>query len=85
MRLSCKQKTFPSIFSAFLEFGLIFKHFEIKDDPFIADLVPKLQIAKDVVRQISKQSSFKRPFNKQHGNRCQTLLKSEGQHLSHVY
>ena len=52
---------------------------------FIADAVPKLQAAKDVVRQISKQSSFKRPFNKRHGNRCQTLVKSESQHVCDVY
>ena len=34
-----------------------------------------------MVRQISKESHLKRPFNKRHGKRCQTLLKSEGQQL----
>ena len=52
---------------------------------FIADAIPKLQTAQDAVRQIPKQLRFKRPFEKRHGNRCQTLLKSEGQHLYHVY
>ena len=52
---------------------------------YIADAISKLQTAKDVVRQIPKQLGFKRLFKKRHGNRCQTLLKSEGQHLYHVY
>ena len=42
----------------------------------IADVFPKLQNAKDVVRQMSKKSCFRRPFDKKHGKRSQPLLKS---------
>ena len=34
---------------------------------------------------MSEKSSFRRPFNRQHGKRAETLLKSEGQHLYHIY
>ena len=34
---------------------------------------------------MSKESRFRRPFNKSHGKRVETLLKSEGQHLYHIY
>ena len=47
----------------------------------IADVYMKLQTGKDVVRQMSKQSPFRRLFNKGHGKRCQTLLKSEAHNL----
>ena len=45
----------------------------------------KLRSPKDVVRQMSKKHSLRRPFNKGHGKRSQTLLKSEGQHLYQNY
>ena len=48
-------------------------------------LFRKLQAVKDVIRQISKRSRFGRPFHEQYGKRSQTLLKSEGQHLFHIY
>ena len=51
----------------------------------IAYVFPKLQTAKDVVREVSKKSCFRRPFNKLHGKRSQTLLKSARQHLDHIY
>ena len=51
----------------------------------IAYLFSKLQTAKHVVRQMSKKSRFSSLFNKQHATRSQTLLKSEDQHLSHIY
>ena len=50
----------------------------------IAYAFPKLRTAKKVVRQMSKKSRFRRPFDK-HGKRSQTLLKSERQHLYHFY
>ena len=37
---------------------------------------PKLQTMKDVVRQMSKKSGLRRPFDKEHDKRSQTLLKS---------
>ena len=45
----------------------------------------KLQTVKDVVRQTSKKYRFKRRFNKRRGKWSKTLLKSEGQHLYHLY
>ena len=51
---------------------------------FIADLFPKLRTPKNVVRYLSKKSSFKEPFDRQHGKRVQTLLRSEPQHRYHI-
>ena len=51
---------------------------------FIADLLPKLRTAKNVVRYLSKMSRFKGPFDRQHGKRVQTLLRSEPQHCYHI-
>ena len=50
----------------------------------IADLFPKLRTPKNVVRYMSKKSRFKVPFNRQHGKRIQTLLRSEPQHRSNI-
>ena len=47
----------------------------------VADLFPKLRTPKQVVRSMSKKSRFRRPFQKQHGKRVKTLLKSERQYL----
>ena len=44
---------------------------------FIADLFAKLRTPKDVVRYLSKKSRFKGLFDRQHGKRVQTLLRSE--------
>ena len=43
----------------------------------IAYVFPKLQTLEEVVGSISKTSRVRRPFNKQHGKRSQTLLKSD--------
>ena len=51
---------------------------------FIADLLPKLRTAKNVVRYFSKKSRFKGPFDRQHGKRVKTLLRSEPQHRYHI-
>ena len=50
----------------------------------IADLFPKLRTPKNVVRDMSKKSRFKGPFDKQHVKRVQTLLRSERQHCYHI-
>ena len=42
----------------------------------ISYVFPKLKTVKDVDRQMSKKSGLKRPFDKEHGKRFQTLLKS---------
>ena len=51
----------------------------------IADLFPKLRTPEDVVRYISKKSSFKGPFARQHLKRVQTLFISGEQHCYHIY
>ena len=51
----------------------------------IPDVFPILRTQKNVVTSISKMSSFKGSFGKQHGKRVQTLLKFEWQHLYQIY
>ena len=51
---------------------------------FIADLFAKLRTPKNVVRYLSKKSRFKGPFDRQHGKRVQTLLRSQPQHRYHI-
>ena len=50
----------------------------------IADLFPKLRTPQNVFRSISKKSRFKGPFERQHGKRVQTLLRTERQHRYHI-
>ena len=50
----------------------------------IADLFPKLRTPKNVVRYISKKWGFKGPFDRQHGKRVQTPLRSEPQHRHRI-
>ena len=49
-----------------------------------ADLCLKLRTPENVVRYMSKKSRFKGPFDRQHGKRVQTLLRSERQHGYHI-
>ena len=42
----------------------------------IADLFPKLRTPENLVRYMSKNSRFKGPFDRQHGEQVQTLLQS---------
>ena len=51
----------------------------------IAYVFQKLRTANNMVRKMSKNSRFRTPFDKQHGKRSQTLLKSARQHLDHIY
>ena len=50
----------------------------------LADLFPKLRTPKNLVRYLSKESRFERPFDRQHGKRVQTLLRSHPQHRYHI-
>ena len=45
----------------------------------------KLSTLKNVVRYMSKKSRFKRPFDREHGKRIQTLLQSERHYRYHIY
>ena len=51
----------------------------------IADLFAKLRTPENVARYMSKMSRFKGPFDRQHGQRVQTLLRSGTQHCYHIY
>ena len=82
-QLSQKQKAFPEFFLAFSKCTLNFEHFQ-KKMTLIADLFPKLRTPKNVVRYLSKKARFKGPFDRQHGKRVQTLLRSEPQHRYHI-
>ena len=50
----------------------------------IADLFPKSRSPENVIRYMSKKYRFKGPFDRQHGQRVQTLLLSERQHGYHI-
>ena len=66
----------------FLNFFLFFQNLhEIlnickKKVSFIAALFAKLRTPKNVVSYLSKMLRFKGPFDRQHGKRVQTLLRS---------
>ena len=51
----------------------------------IAHTFPNLRTPKNVVRQMSKKSRFRGVFDKQHCKWAHTLLKSERQHVYHIY
>ena len=51
----------------------------------LIDLFPKLRTPEKGVRYMSKKSSFKGPFHRQHGKRVQTLLQPEQRHRHHIY
>ena len=51
----------------------------------IADFFPKLRTAEIVARYMSKKTYFQGPFDKQHGKRIQTLLRSVEQHCYRIY
>ena len=51
----------------------------------IADVFPKLRTPKNVVRELPKKSCFGGPFDKGHGKRAKTYLKSEREQLLHIY
>ena len=50
----------------------------------VAYLFSKLRTPKNALRYMSKKSRFKVPFDRQHGKRVQTLLRSEPQHRYHI-
>ena len=82
-QLSQKQKLFLKFFLHFPNVHEILNIFK-KKMTFIADLFPKLRTPKDVVRYLSKKSRFKGTFDKQHGKRVQTLLRSESKYRYHI-
>ena len=51
----------------------------------IANVFPKLETRKNVVRYMSKKSRFKGPFERQHGKRAKTHFRSKRQHRYLIY
>ena len=51
----------------------------------IADFFPKLRTPENLARDMSENSRFKGPFDRQHGKQVQTLLRSSQQHCYHIY
>ena len=75
MHVSQKQKKFSKFFAAFWKFSWNFEHFDKKDDPLRFCNFESTD-SENVVREMSKNSRFRRPFDKQHCQRAQALLKS---------
>ena len=84
MQLSQKKKLFLKFFPRFLKSRLNFEHFEKKCEPH-RHCISEVTDFENVLRQISKKSRIRRPFDKQHGKRAQALWKSASQHLYHIY
>ena len=51
----------------------------------IAEVFPTLRTPKNMVTSMSKKSSYKGSFAKEHGKRTQALLKFAWQNLYHIY
>ena len=51
----------------------------------IADFFPTLRTPENLARYMSKKSRFKGPFDRQHGKRIQTLLRSGQQQCYHIF
>ena len=49
----------------------------------LPNLFPKLRTPEKGVRYMSKKPRFKRPFDRQHGKRIETLLRPEQRHRHH--
>ena len=56
-----------------------------KNMTIIADVFSNLWTAKYVVKEMSKKTGFKTPFDSQHLKGSQTLLKSEAKHIYRIF
>ena len=84
MHLSQKRKIFYQFFFSFSKLRVNFEDF-IKKITLTADVFLNLRSPKYVVREMSKKSPFRGPFEHGHGKWVETLSKSERQHLYHIY
>ena len=62
----------------------IYKIFK-KKMTLIADFFRKLRTPENVARYMSNKSRFKGTFDRQHGKRVQTVLRSGQQHCYHIH
>ena len=70
------KKLFLNLFLDFLNLDLILNNFK-KNMTLIADVFLNLRIPKYVVREMSKKSRCRGPFDKWHCKRAETVYKSE--------
>ena len=63
----------------FFKSALNFEHFQ-KTMTILADAFPKLLSPKDIVRKMSKNSRFRLPIDRQHGQVAETLIQFSRQH-----
>ena len=78
------EKYFPNFFFHFRNLESILNIFK-KNMTLIADVFLNLRTPKYVVREMSIKSRFRGLFDKGHGKRAETLLKSERQPPYHLY
>ena len=83
--LLSQKKTILWIFFAFFKARLNFEHFGKKDNPHSLCIGGIRETLKDVVRQMSRKSRFRRPLDKRNGKRSETLLKYARQQLCQIY
>ena len=79
-----KTKSFSQFFVQLMESSWNLKHFR-KKMIVIANVFPKLQTVKDLVKQLSRKHSFRTSFKNQRVNGCQTLVKSALEHFYHIF
>ena len=75
IHLSQKQKISSEFFSAFFKSALNSEHFR-KKMTLIAYVFPKLPTTKNLLRQMSKSSSFREPVDSRHGKWAEALIQS---------
>ena len=83
-KCNCLKKNYSQFFAPFLKSLSNYKQFE-KMTTLIASLLSKSQILKDLVRPISKQPSYKTPFDSHSVKDFYTLAKSVWQHFHHIF
>ena len=66
MQLSEKRKTFSQYFLAFMEVSSNFKYFWKKKMIVMANVFPKLQTVKILVRPLSQKCRFRKRYDSQH-------------------
>ena len=75
MHYSQKEKIFSRFFSSFSESALNFQQFQ-KKMTLIAYVFPKLTTTKNVLRQMSKSSRFRKTVERRHGKYAEALIQS---------
>ena len=78
------KKPFLNFLSHFWNLNRISSIFD-KKMIVIANVFLKLQTVKDLVKKLSWEGRFRTSFESQHGNACQTVVKSTWEHFYHIF